>query len=69
MAGSQGSTWTMGEGEFAAVIPLETIVEDGVPAIIRDVRSVTGGGPSISSVDLDVLIRPTRLPWIRRSMG
>ena len=40
---------------FARVIPLETIVEDGVPAVIRDVRSVIGGGPVYLSIDLDVL--------------
>ena len=53
MASLDADDWA--KANFARVIGLDAIVEAGVPAILRDVRSVIGDGPVYLSIDLDVL--------------
>lgn len=40
---------------FARVIPMDRIVEEGTATVVRDVREVVGDGPVYLSIDLDVI--------------
>ena len=50
------SGWTIIPKKRATVlIPLTEIQENGVPAVIAEIRRVIGSGPAFISFDLDVL--------------
>lgn len=53
MPGLDADDWA--KENFARVVTLDAVVEAGVPAVLRDVRSVIGDGPVYLSIDLDVL--------------
>jgi len=43
------------KAHFARVITTDDVVEQGVPAVLRDVRAIIGDGPTYLSFDLDAL--------------